>query len=62
MYECGNEIACFPIHYACMRQPPLQIIAALIAVDPTILEEPDGLGRLALHASITYGATHQVCC
>ena len=43
-----------------MRQPPLQVIAALIAANPDSLEIPDGIGRLALHNAIRYGATHQV--
>ena len=59
-FNCGTAISCLPIHLACMRQPPLQVIAALIAASPSSLEVKDGIGRLPLHNAIRYRAPAKV--
>ena len=57
---CGTRVSCVPVHIACMYEPTLQVIAALIAASSQSLEETDGIGRTALHIALRYHASPQV--
>ena len=48
-----------PIHQACMRQPPVSVVKALIAAFPDGVKEKQE-GDLPIHYAIRYGASNYV--
>ena len=48
------------LHLALMLNPPLSLVAQFIAIDSTILEVKDTIGRTPLHIAIMHKANPQV--
>ena len=49
-----------PMHIACKRDPPLDIIKSLIAASPDSLDKFDACNRLPIHYAADYGASAPV--
>jgi len=60
-FKCGTIVTqILPIHRACARNTPLDVILALLAADPETAKKKDGAGRLPLHYAIRYGAGFKI--
>jgi hypothetical protein len=60
-FKCGTRITCFPIHLACMRKPPIEIITAFvtssrITQNKKYLLTQDSVGRCPIHHACRYNA------
>lgn len=59
-FKCGTKITCLPIHLACMRKPPIEIITAFFTSSITqnrkFLLTQDSTGRCPIHHACRYNA------
>lgn len=57
----GEKTRCYPLHMACMRQPPVSTIAALLAACVEANGKIDSMhGRLPIHFACLFGAPFEV--
>lgn len=57
----GEKTRCYPLHMACMRQPPVSTIAALLAACVEANGKIDSMhGRLPIHFACLFGAPLEV--
>jgi hypothetical protein len=64
IFRCGTRNTCLPIHLACMRKPPVEVITAFFTLsvtrDKNFLIAQDSMGRCPLHHACRYNASCDV--